>query len=135
MFHHQEWVVVLLQDGPELDRGEGPPHYQLDRAAVQSAEDARADAYDKEDPELLEVGVAVKGRPSISSGAMRTLSVSGSRETAGRSWISMIRGEGFRILGGGEGRAKVRNGSISCSQPLFAPQKSSITFLLIPPKM
>ena len=45
-------MVVLLQDGPELERSEGPPHYQLDRAAVQPAEDARADVSDKEDPEL-----------------------------------------------------------------------------------
>ena len=61
MLHYQERVVVLLQDGPELDGGEGPPHAQLDRAAVQSAEDAGANAGDKEDPELLQVGVAVKG--------------------------------------------------------------------------
>jgi len=33
MLHCQEGVVVLLQDGPELYGGEGPPHYQLDRAA------------------------------------------------------------------------------------------------------
>ena len=43
------------------DRGEGPPHYQLDRAAVQPGEDARADAGDKEGPELPQVQVAVKG--------------------------------------------------------------------------
>ena len=61
MLHYQEGVVVLLQDGPELDGGEGPPGYQLYRAAVQPAEDARADAGDKEDPVLLQVGVAVKG--------------------------------------------------------------------------
>ena len=53
--------MVLLQDGPELDRGEGPPHYQLHGAAVQSVEDARTDAGYKEDLELLLVGVAVKG--------------------------------------------------------------------------
>jgi len=54
-------VVILLQDGPELDGSEGPPHVQLHGAAVQPAEDARADAGDNEDPELLQVGVAVKG--------------------------------------------------------------------------
>ena len=48
--------MVLLQDGPEMDGGEGPPHVQLDRAAVQPAEDDRADAGDEEDPELLQVG-------------------------------------------------------------------------------
>ena len=61
VLHYQEGVVVLLQDGPELDGGEGPPHAQLDRAAIQPAEDARADASDKEDPELLQVWVAVQG--------------------------------------------------------------------------
>jgi len=42
VLHYQEGVVVLLQYGPELDRGKGPPHYQLHGAAVQSGEDARA---------------------------------------------------------------------------------------------
>jgi hypothetical protein len=54
-------MVVLLQDGPELDGGEGPSHYQLDRAAIQPAEDAGADATDKEDPESLHLRVAVEG--------------------------------------------------------------------------
>ena len=49
-------MVVLLQHGLELNRCEGPPHYQLDRAAIQPAEDARADAGDKEDPESLQMG-------------------------------------------------------------------------------
>ena len=81
-------MVVLLNDGPELGGGEGPPHIQLhDELAVQPAEDARADAGDKEDPELLQVGLPLRAQASIFSGAMRTLSVSGSRETAGRSWM------------------------------------------------
>jgi len=50
------------------DGGEGPPHYQLDRAAVQPAEDARADAGDKEDPELLQVGVAVQSAQHLLRG-------------------------------------------------------------------
>jgi hypothetical protein len=55
------------------DGCEGPPHSQLhDELAVQPAEDAGANAGDKENPELLQVGVAVSER-SISSGAMRTL--------------------------------------------------------------
>ena len=37
------------------------PHYQLDRATVQLAEDAGANVGDKENPELLQVGVAVQG--------------------------------------------------------------------------
>jgi len=43
------------------DGGEGPPHYELHGAAVQPAEDALADAGDRKDPELLQVGVAVQG--------------------------------------------------------------------------
>ena len=35
VLYYQELVAVLLQDGPELHGGEGPPHYQVDRAAVQ----------------------------------------------------------------------------------------------------
>jgi hypothetical protein len=35
--------------------------------------------------------IAIQGRASISSGAMRTLNVSGSKETAGRSSISIGR--------------------------------------------
>jgi hypothetical protein len=89
--HYQEGVVVLFQDGPELDGGEGPPHYQLDRAAVQPAEDARADAGDKEDPELLKVWVAVKGPGMHILGGDE-----GSWETAGRSSIFMIRLGGLR---------------------------------------
>jgi hypothetical protein len=60
--------MVLLQDGPELDGGEGPPHYELHRAAVQPAEGARADAGDKEDPELRQVGVAVSERAASPPG-------------------------------------------------------------------
>jgi hypothetical protein len=29
VLHYQEWVVVLLQDGSELDGGEGPHHYHV----------------------------------------------------------------------------------------------------------
>jgi len=36
------------------------PHYQLHRAAIQPAEDAQEDARE-DDPELLQVGVAVDG--------------------------------------------------------------------------
>ena len=91
VLHYQEGVVVLLQDGPELDGGEGPPHAQLHGAAVQPAEDARADAGDKEDPELLQVGVAVQGPGQHLLGGDE-----GRRETAGRSSSSMIRVEGLR---------------------------------------
>jgi hypothetical protein len=54
MLHYQEGVVVLLQDGSELEGGEGPPHGQLhDELAVQPAEDARTDACDKKNLESL----------------------------------------------------------------------------------
>jgi len=98
--------VVLLQDDPEMDGGEGPPHAQLhDELAVQPAEDARADAGDKDDPELLQVRVAVEG-----PGQHLLRGDKGSRETAGRSSISLIRVEGAsRIFWDGEGGAKVRH--------------------------
>jgi len=79
------------------DRGEGPPHCQIDRAAVQPAEDARADARDKDDPELLQVGVDVEGPgQNLLGGDKHASMVSGSRETAGRSSSSMIRVEELR---------------------------------------
>jgi hypothetical protein len=79
------------------DGGEGPPHYQVPEAAVQPAEDARADA-GEDGPELLQVGVVVEGpRPKhLLGGDEKASMVSGSREMAGRSEISMIRVEGLR---------------------------------------
>jgi hypothetical protein len=50
VLHYQEGVV-FLEDGPELDGGGGAPDYQFHGGAVQSAEDARADACDEEDLE------------------------------------------------------------------------------------
>ena len=91
MLHYHEVVRILLQDGPELDGGEGPPHVQLQGAAVQPAEDAGADAGDQEDPELLQVGIAVE-----CSGQNLLAGDEVSRETAGRSSISMIGGGGLR---------------------------------------
>jgi len=40
VLHDQEAVVVLLQDGHELERGEGPVDLQLGKVAIQAAEDA-----------------------------------------------------------------------------------------------
>jgi hypothetical protein len=48
-------------------------------------EDARANASDKEDPELLKVGVAVRSMQHLLRGDEDGSRVSGSRETAGRS--------------------------------------------------
>ena len=74
-----------------LDGGEGPPHYQLDRFAVQPAEDTRADAGDEEDPELLQMGFAAQGPGQhLLAGDEDGSRVSGSRETAGRIWISLL---------------------------------------------
>ena len=68
MLHDQEAVVVLLQDGHELEGGEGPADVQLGEVAVQAAEDARVVAADEEDLEALQVVVAVEGRPASPRG-------------------------------------------------------------------
>jgi len=47
VLHYPKGVVVLHQDGSELHGGEGPSHVQLDRAAVQAAEDTRTEAEDE----------------------------------------------------------------------------------------
>ena len=91
MLHDQEAVVVLLQDGHELEDCEGAADLQLREVAIQPAEDAGVVAADVEDLVALQVQVAVQGSVSISTGATRTLKVSGSRETAGWSSISIDR--------------------------------------------
>ena len=60
MLHDQEAVVVLFQDGHELERGEGPAHIQLVNVAVQAAEDAGVVAADEEDLVALQFQVAVE---------------------------------------------------------------------------
>ena len=61
VLHDQEAVVVLLQDGHELEEGVGPAHIQLSDVAVQPAEDAGVVAADEEDPVALQFRVAVDG--------------------------------------------------------------------------
>ena len=61
MLHDQEAVVVLLQDGHELEDGEGAAHFQLREVAVQPAEDAGVVAADEEDLVALQFQVAVQG--------------------------------------------------------------------------
>jgi len=61
MFHDQEAMVVLLQDGHELEDGEGPAHIQHRDVAVQPAEDAGVVAADEEDLVALQFRVAVDG--------------------------------------------------------------------------
>ena len=59
MLHDQEAVVVLLQDGHQLEGGEGPAHIQLGDVPVQAAEDAGVVAADEEDLIALQFRVAV----------------------------------------------------------------------------
>jgi len=58
MLHDQEAVVVLLQDGHELEDGEGAAHFQLREVAVQPAGAAAAD---EEDLVALQFQVAIEG--------------------------------------------------------------------------
>ena len=60
------------------------------------AEDARADAGDKEDPGLLQVGVAVKGPGQHLLGGNKDAKRLGEQGDGGRSSISMIRVGGLR---------------------------------------
>ena len=54
-------MSVPLQDGHELEGGEGPAHIQLGDVAVQPAEDAGVVAADEEDLVALQFWVAVDG--------------------------------------------------------------------------
>ena len=66
-------------------------HFQFGEVAIQPAEDAGIDATDEENPVSLQIEVAVQGNDwHLHGGAKRTLDVSGCRETAGWSLISMI---------------------------------------------
>jgi hypothetical protein len=108
MLHDQEAVVVLLQDGHELEDCEGAAHIQLREVTIQPAEDAGVVATDKEDLVALQFQVAIESPASSSTGATRTRKVSGSRETVGRSSISM---RGYGWLRGYEGEARGRGES------------------------
>jgi len=57
----QEAVVVLLQDGHELEGGKGSAHIQLGEVAIQAAEDAGVVAADEEDLVALQGELAVQG--------------------------------------------------------------------------
>ena len=61
MLDDQEAVMVLLQNGHELEAGESPPYIQLGDIAVQAAEDARVVSANEEDFVALKVEVAVDG--------------------------------------------------------------------------
>ena len=64
--------------------------------AVQPAEDARADAGDKEDPVLLQVGIAVKGPGQHLLRGDKHAQRLGKQGDGGRSWISMSKARGLR---------------------------------------
>jgi len=61
VLHDEEAVVVLLQNGHELEEGVGPAYIQLGYVAIQPAEDARVVAADEEDLGALQFRVAVDG--------------------------------------------------------------------------
>jgi hypothetical protein len=61
VLHDQEAVVVLLQDGHELEEGVGAAHFQLSDVAVQPIEDAGVVATDEEDLVALQFQVASLG--------------------------------------------------------------------------
>lgn len=61
MLHYQKAMVVLLQDGHELEDCEGPADLQLSDISVQPAEDARVVARDVEDLVSLQVKATVQG--------------------------------------------------------------------------
>jgi hypothetical protein len=61
MLYYQEAVVVLLQDGHELEDGEGAAYFQFRDVSVQSAEDAGVVTADEEDLVALQFQVAVQG--------------------------------------------------------------------------
>ena len=60
MLHDQEAMVVLLQDGHELEGCEGAPDFQLGEFTIQSTEDARVVAADVENLVTLQIEVAVQ---------------------------------------------------------------------------
>jgi len=61
MLDDQEAVAVLIQDGHELEGGEGPADLQLGDVAIQPAENAGVVARDVEGPVALQIDVAVQG--------------------------------------------------------------------------
>ena len=61
VLNDQEAVAVLIQDGHELEDGEGPADLQLGDVAIQPAENAGVVARDVEGPVALQLEVAVQG--------------------------------------------------------------------------
>ena len=86
MLHDQEAVVVLLQDGHELEDCKGAAHFQGGEVAVQPAEDARVVAADEEDLVALQFRWLLRASASISTGAMRTLNGLGEQGDGGEEF-------------------------------------------------
>jgi len=74
-------MVVLLQDGHELEGCEGAAHLKLRDVAVKAAEDARVIAADVEDLVALQALVAVEGLGQQLHGG-QDIDVSGRMEMA-----------------------------------------------------
>jgi hypothetical protein len=109
VLHDQEVVVVLLQDGHELEGGKGPANLQLGEIAIQAAEDAGVVATDKEDFEALQGELAVQGFDQHLHGGdqdIEGLFEQGRRQAGVR--FSWAKWEDVRDLRGWEGGAKVR---------------------------
>jgi hypothetical protein len=95
-------VVVLSQDGHELGEGVGPTHIQRG-LTVQPAEDAGVVAANEEDLIALQFRVAVDGFGQQLHRSDQDVEVSGRRETAGQSSISMMENS---VLRGYQGEAR-----------------------------
>ena len=61
MLYDQQAVVAILQDGHELEDGEGPADLQLGEVAVQPAEDAGVVARDVKNLVSLQVKMTIQG--------------------------------------------------------------------------
>ena len=96
---------------------------------VQPAEDARANAGDKEDPELLQVGVAVEGPGQHLLRGDKHAQRLGEQGDGGQEFDfheDSRRASG--ILGDGEGGAKVRNVGILAREDLTGPLRKQCHF-------
>ena len=105
MLHNQEAVVAFLQNGHELEEAVGPAHIQIGYVAVQLAEDAGVVAANEEDLIALQFRWLLMAPAITSTGATSWLLVSGRRETAGCSSISMMEN---RVLRGYQDEARWR---------------------------
>ena len=84
VLHYQEGVVVLIQDGSELDGGEGPPYYQVHELRSSQLRTPERMPVTKRILNRCRWVVAFRARPTFPR------CDEGSRETAGRIWISII---------------------------------------------